>query len=608
MDTIKGLQLPLFDIESTWRPPAKILNTASTIAVDLETRDPLLKRRGPGFLYGQGEPIGVAIATNEGKMYLPFNHQGGDNLDLSLVKMITRDFMSKADEIVMANATYDLGWLLEWGVPMPRGIVRDIQVAEALIDEEQRSYSLNTLSLKYLNIEKNESMLRQAAETYRINPKSEMWKLPARYVGAYAEDDAAQTLLCYEKQKPQLSELGLWKVWDLECDITKICSKMTRKGIRVDLDAASQLNEKLKKEETEIKNRLRFNVNSANEVATFLEKTFQERVPKTLKGNYSITDQYLNELGYKEAKEIVHLRQLTRLRKTFIEEGVLEKSYKGRIHAEFKQTTSEDGGTRSGRFSSKNPNMQQVPARSEIGQIIRKLYIAEDDALWAKCDYSSQEPRLQVHYGIVLGLKGAKDAKRAFDKGVKIYTFLEDNTGLPYATCKMLVLGIGYGMGVNSMAEKLNISVNECERIRQTFQQKVPYIQQLFDRCRAKAQKDGFIRTVLGRRSNFPWWESGNERVKGYENAKKKLGRSISRAFTNNALNRLIQGSAADQAKLAMKLCDEQGFDIRLPVHDEINAIVQNPKQATEIKEIMEQAIKFELDFVADLDLGTSWK
>ena len=90
-------------------------------------------------MYGQGEPIGVAIATEEGKMYLPFKHQGGDNLDLSLVKMITRDFMSKADEIIMANATYDLGWLLEWGVPMPRGIIRDIQVAEALIDEEQRS-------------------------------------------------------------------------------------------------------------------------------------------------------------------------------------------------------------------------------------------------------------------------------------------------------------------------------------------------------------------------------------------------------------------------------------------------------------------------------------
>ena len=182
MDTVTGLQLPLFDIESAWRPPAKILSTASTIAVDLETRDPFLTKRGPGFLYGQGEPIGVAIATEEGKMYLPFKHQGGDNLDLSLVKMITREFMSKADEIVMANATYDLGWLLEWGVPMPRGIIRDIQVAEALIDEEQRSYSLNTLSLKYLGIEKNEKMLRQAAETYRINPKSEMWKLPARYV------------------------------------------------------------------------------------------------------------------------------------------------------------------------------------------------------------------------------------------------------------------------------------------------------------------------------------------------------------------------------------------------------------------------------------------
>ena len=189
--------------------------------------------------------VGVAIADKHHQIYLPFDHFGGDNLDKQTVLSYVKYAINKADEIIMANATYDLGWLetLSLSVSCP---VRDIQVAEALIDEEKFSYSLDSISKKYLKKGKKEDGLQNAADTYGINAKSDMWKLPARHVGKYAEADARLTYDAYQHQIPILKEQGLWKVWELECELIPVLVYMSRMGVPVDLDAAEQLNTQLK--------------------------------------------------------------------------------------------------------------------------------------------------------------------------------------------------------------------------------------------------------------------------------------------------------------------------------------------------------------------------
>jgi DNA polymerase I-like protein with 3'-5' exonuclease and polymerase domains len=607
------MQIPLFEPQSKWRPPAVLPELDSVISVDLETHDPNIKKSGPGYKRRDGKVVGVAIADKHHQIYLPFDHFGGDNLDKQTVFSYVKYAINKADEIIMANATYDLGWLETLGVEVSCP-VRDIQVAEALIDEEKFSYSLDSIAKKYLKKGKNEDKLRQAAYDYEVRTKDEMWKLPARHVGAYAEADARLTYDCYQQQIPTLKEQELWTVWELECELIPVLVYMSMKGVPVDLDAAEQLNSDLKVKEIALLNEFKnLDIWSPQQLGKYCE-SLGLKVPRTDKGNYSVAKEFLNHCEHPQVQKIAEARSINRLRKVFIEDIILNQNHNGRIHADFRQTASDEGGTRSGRLSSSNPNMQQVPKRSDIGKRIRSLYIAEPGKLWCKADYSSQEPRLQVHYAL-LGqfgrpLPGAEDARLAFANGQKLYTFFEKATGLPYDTCKMLCLGISYGMGMQKMARTLGVSDELCKTTMRKFNKEAPFLKILFDNVMNRASTKGYIKTILGRRARFDFWTHSFDEtpVKHYGHAKSKWGdKELFRAFTSKALNRLIQGSAADQAKVAMVNAYKAGMDLRLPVHDEINAMVDNKEESDKLKEIMEQAIQLRVPVVADIDLGPTW-
>jgi DNA polymerase I-like protein with 3'-5' exonuclease and polymerase domains len=607
------MQIPLFEPQSKWRPPAVLPELDTVISIDLETHDPNIKKSGPGYKRRDGKVVGVAIADKHHQIYLPFDHFGGDNLDKQTVFSYVEYAINKADEIIMANATYDLGWLetLGVGVSCP---VRDIQVAEALIDEEKFSYSLDSIAKKYLKKGKKEDGLQTAADTYEISAKSDMWKLPARHVGKYAEADARLTYDAYQHQIPILKEQGLWTVWELECELIPVLVYMSRMGVPVDLDAAEQLNNDLKIKESALLNEFKnLDIWSPQQLGKYCE-SLGLVVPRTEKGNYSVAKDFLLHCEHPQVKKIQEARSINRLRKVFIEDIILNQNHNGRIHADFRQTASDEGGTRSGRLSSSNPNMQQVPKRSDIGKAIRQLYIAEQGSLWCKADYSSQEPRLQVHYAL-LGqfgkpLPGAEQARLAFEQGEKLYTFFEKTTGLPYDTCKMLCLGISYGMGMSKMAKTLGISDEFCKTTMRKFNKEAPFLKILFDNVMNRANTKGYIKTILGRRARFDFWTNdfNNTPVKTYGYAKAKYPEGqLFRAFCSKALNRLIQGSAADQAKVAMVHAYKAGMDLRLPVHDEINAMVADEQESNKLKEIMEQAIPLKVPVVADIDLGGTW-
>ena len=607
------MQQPLFAPQSNWRPPAILPSFSEQVAIDLETCDPNLKSQGPGYKRHDGYVVGIAIADKHQSVYLPFNHLGGDNLDKDLVISYVRSVVQNASEVLFANASYDLGWLGTLGVEVPCP-VRDVQIAEALIDEECFSYSLNNLAKKYLDNEKDEKGLREAAEAYELDAKGEMYKLPARFVGEYAEADTRLTYDIYQKQVPILKEQDLWKVWEIECKLTPVLVHMTKKGVPVNLDKAADLNKKLKQKEENLRKHFSgLDIWSPPQLAKHIE-SLGLVVPRTEKGNPSVSKEFLQTCEHPLVQQIYEARIINRLRKVFIQDIILNKNYKGRIHADFKQTASDSGGTRSGRLSSANPNMQQVPKRSDIGKAIRELYVAEPDSLWCKADYSSQEPRLQVHYAL-LGefgkpLPGAVEAKQAFENGEKLYTFFEKATGLPYDTCKMLCLGISYGMGNKKMARTLGISDELCSDTMRKFNQKAPFLKILFDNCMNTASSRGYIKTILGRRARFDFWMPSfeDQPVKTLHIARGRYkGKPLFRAFVSKALNRLIQGSAADQAKLAMVNAYDAGFDMRLPVHDEINAMVSSEQESKQLATIMEEAIPLNVPVVADIDLGPTW-
>lgn len=603
---------------SFWRSPTSLPQLSGEIAIDLETYDPYLRQTGPSYKRNEGFVVGIAIADANNTLYLPFAHEGGDNLPKNLVLKYVSDQIKNASCILFANALYDMGWLHTLGISIDC-TVRDIQVAEALIDEEQFSYSLNNLSIKYLDRPKDEVHLKKAAEAYGVDPKAGLWKLAARHVGTYAEIDARNTWDIYQHQKPILDKANLTKIWELECKVTKVLLNMTLKGVPVDLLAAEEYNDILKKEEADLSSQFgNLDIWSPQQLGHYCETTLGIKVPRTDKGNFSVDKFFLKGTNNPTLASICKLRSINRLRKVFIEDIILGQNYKGRIHADFKQTASERGGTRSGRLSSSNPNMQQVPKRSDIGKKIRSLYIAEPDMLWCKADYSSQEPRLQVHYALLgdintgKALPKAEEARAAFAAGEKLYTFFEKETGLPYDTCKMLCLGISYGMGNKTMATQLDIGEEECKLVTEKFNAKAPFLRILFDNVMLRAKQKGEIKTILGRKAHFDFWMPSydDKPVKGYDNATKKYKdqiKNLQRAFVSKGLNRLIQGSAADQTKLAMVLAHDAGFDLRLPVHDEINAMVSTEAEAKELGKIMEEAITLKVPVVADIDLGPTW-
>jgi DNA polymerase I-like protein with 3'-5' exonuclease and polymerase domains len=552
-------------------------------------------------------------------VYLPVRHLS-DNIDLSIAVSYLKDLFKIPRRYLFANAGYDLGWLRTEGIRFhPNSKFRDVQVAESLLDEEAPSYSLDALANKHLGKSKEEKLLRIIAEANNWkNAKSYMHKIPAGYVSAYARADAEWTLGIHEKQVPLLEAEDLtnngYNILEIEDKITPICHEMTWSGVEIDLKGADELNEKLKEDEFFLRKEVgQLNIWAVEELAERFDK-LSLPYGKTDKGNPSIPQQLLDSCDHPFASAVRKLRQIDRLRSAYLEATIIGKSIKGRLHAQFLQTAREEGGTRTGRFSSQHPNLQQVPKRSEIGKLIRKVFIKDTDSYgWCKCDYSSQEPRLAVHYALLSNFEGAKEAKEYFVQGKKLYDFFKDVTNIDYDKCKALYLGKCYGMQPKRMGEELGVTTEEAKQISEQFDQKAPWLWMLFRNVETSAKKKRFIKTIAGRKSHFDNWIPRNEwnavPIKGKENFEAKNPDTTAKLHgTYKAFNRLIQGSAADQTKRALVLMWESGLKPQLTVHDEINRSVQNEKEALLQKEIMENAIPLQLPVVADMDLGDTWQ
>jgi DNA polymerase I-like protein with 3'-5' exonuclease and polymerase domains len=610
------IQKPLFSPQVEWTPPEefKDLSKYDEIAIDLETKDPELKTMGSGSVTGRGRIVGIALAVEDWSGYYPIAHEGGGNMDEKKVMDYFRTVLNYPSRKIFHNAMYDVCFIRAAGLQIAGDIV-DTMIAGSLVDENRFRYDLGSMGRDYLGKGKNEAILTETAREWGVDAKSEMYKLPAMYVGEYAERDAEMTLELWQEMKKEIYAQDIEDIFKLETELFPCLVDMRFLGVRVDVEAAHKLKEQLLAEEKaclqKVKTETQVDVQiwAARSIAQVFEKL---RLPfdRTEKTNSpSFTKNFLQNHPNPVVKHIARAREINKAHTTFID-TILKHSHNGRIHAEINQLRSDSGGTVTGRFSYANPNLQQIPARNkELGPKIRSLFIPEEGCKWGVFDYSQQEPRLVVHYAAIQNMYAAGDVLDAYKDGdADFHQIVADMAEIPRDQAKTINLGLFYGMGKNKLQAELGVNKERAEELFKQYHARVPFVKQLMDSVMARAQDRGKVRTLLGRLCRFHLWEPnqfGIHKALPHEAALAEHGPGIKRAYTYKALNRLIQGSAADMTKKAMIDLHKEGITPHIQVHDELDISVSD--NADKIKDIMESAVQLEVPNKVDYESGPNW-
>lgn len=643
------MQIPMFAAPAAWRPPAMDSLPewagAKRIGFDLETCDPTLKTLGPAVRRG-GFIAGISFAIEDGpKHYLPIRHKGGDNLPVEQVLAYVRtQAASFKGELVGANLGYDLDYAAHEGIEFP-GVeyYRDVTIADPLIHELHMRYSLEEISKRLGLPGKDETLLRLAAQQHGLDPKRDLWQLPARYVGAYAEQDAALPLQVVRRQERLIDDNDLWRIYNLESKVVPVLVRMRRKGVRVHTGRLDDVERWALQQETGALKKVLVHsgvkiavgdVWKAGAIAPALE-AIGVALNKTSTGGWNIDKDVLGSIDHPVAKALAWARKTNKLRTTFVK-SVREHMVRGRIHCTFRQIAAEDDageqkGARFGRLSCTDPNMQQQPSRDEFATMWRSIYLPEEGEEWASLDYSQQEPRWTTHFAAVCGFPKAAQAAQAYHDDPKIdnHQFMADLTGLPRKFAKNLYLGLCYGEGGAKLSQECGFPTRfacavgrgrdrrvsyhatreaameerraagdgyvfetageEGQNVIDQFDARAPFIRRLAKYAEEVAKSRGSITTIGGRKLHFP------ERPDG------------SYDWAHKALNRLIQGTSADQMKAALVAMDGAGLPLMLQVHDEAALSIKDRAQAVAGADIMRGVYEARVPFRVDIEIGPSW-
>ena len=613
------MQIPLFKPQTEWVPPESFpdLSQECEIAIDLETKDPNLNHAmGSGSIVKNGNIVGISVATQTWSGYFPIAHEGGGNMDKALVRKWLQEVLNNSADKIFHNSMYDVCWLRSEGYTI-KGRIIDTMIGAAIVDENQLRYDLNSCSRRYLGQSKDEAALYDAAKSWGVDAKAEMYKLPAMYVGSYAEKDAELTYKLWQELKKEIEHQDIHDVWKLETDLFPCLVDMRFLGVRVNQEQAAIEKETLVEQEKKLLHEVKQKTNVEVQIwaARSISQVFDklklpyDRTAKTQAPSF--TKNFLMHHPHPVVKLIAQAREINKAHTTFID-TILKYTHKGRIHAEINQLRGDSGGTVTGRFSYRNPNLQQIPARNKnLGPRIRSLFIPEEKCTWGCFDYNQQEPRLVVHYAALQNLHGVNDVLDAYNAGdADFHTIVADMADIPRVQAKTINLGLFYGMGKNKLQAELGVNKEKAEEIFTQYHTQVPFVKQLMHAVMKRAQDSGKIRTLLGRLCRFHLWEPnqfGIHKALPHEQAILEHGPGIKRAFTYKALNKLIQGSAADMTKKAMLELYKAGITPHIQVHDELDISVESDKQAQQIVEIMESAVGLEVPNKVDYESGKNW-
>ena len=657
------------------------LTDIDIVSVDLETYDPDLKTKGSGAVRGIGYVCGIGISTGKQTLYFPIRHAMSGNLEPKPTWEILNKKLFQNPHIkkVFHNAMYDVCWIRAESGLMPKGELLDTMIAASIIDENRLRYTLDSISKDYLTESKYKYDLREKSlKEFGIkDPLNNMHKLPYSLVKDYAEQDVKLTLKLWKIFEPKLQETlyyneetkekkNLQKIFKLETDLFPCLVDMKFKGVRVDVEKAKQFGHKLETEREQLIKNIHKDTGIKVEIwasASIKRLLIQQKITDyktTPKSEMpQLPKQYLRTHKNKYLRMIARARECDKAKNAFVE-GLLSFVHKGRIHADINQIRSDQGGTVTGRFSMSNPNLQQVPAKGEIGKRIREIFIPEEECTWGSFDYSQQEPRIVVHYASKFNFPGIEKLSDAYKENpnTDFHKIVANMANIPRTQAKTINLGLFYGMGRMKLQKELEISPEEAKDLFHDYHSKVPFIKELSNGLIEFAEQHGLIYTLGDRFCRFDRWEpyekqwnaalgrfeievkveqkKYNEEKKEWETvifyeykpvpvltkeqAKLKyheqypedvdynnFNKHYRLAFTYRALNRLVQGSAADMTKQAMVDLYKMGIVPHIQIHDELCISIPNKEIALKIKDTMENAIRLKIPNKVDYASGNNW-
>ena len=636
------IQTPLWQPPLTWTPPKlselPSWRDARRICLDVECRDDRIHELGPGVRRG-GYVCGIAFAIEDGQAhYLPIRHEGGGNLDPTHVWNYLRDNAALlGGEVVFNSAPYDLDYLWENGVAFPKvKFYRDVQVAEPILDDLQRKNNLDAVCARRGLRGKDERALKEHAKAWGVDPKRGLWRLHAGAVGAYAEQDVRAPLELLRRQERDIEEQGLQETYDLESRVTPALVRMTRRGLRIDLDEMDRVEAWAKERRQNYVDQIHHLTGRRIESLANARELYPAlrarglRVPTpvhkgTGKPMPSITKLWLQQQDDDVARAVISGREFDKLLGTYVA-GFRKHMVGDRLYPSFKQLAGasdddadedEAEGARFGRVAAKHPNVHAQMKRSkEIQKRWRKVIVPDEGKTWVKGDMSQQEPRLTVHYAELCRLPGARQAGNAFrdDPCFDPYKLMVDlcKTGAPDEDLaklrddlKEVYLGKCYGKGGGKMAKKLRLPTEwkvskysgkeyegagpEAQAIIDRFDRGVPYVKALARLCTRAAKAKKYIVALGNRRVRFELDENGEIKDE------------------HKALNKLIQGGAAHQTKTALVHLDDEGFPLQITVHDEFGYSGDDQEEARTMGQIMCDAVTLRVPSRVDIEMGGSY-
>lgn len=653
--------------DTGWRVPQPHewpnLSAARYVSFDTETKDLNLDEKGPGWGRNDAHIVGISVAAEawngeRGAWYFPMRHEFDSHLNLDARNVLgwANHWLSQPTDKIGANLTYDIGNLKAEGVHVG-GRLYDVQFAEALIDNEAR-VALDVLSQKYLTTGKiTAAMYQWIREAYPNTPESklrrEIYRTPPQLVGPYAIGDAFQPLEIIKIQERILLSEGLLDTFRLECDLIPMMVAMRMRGVRVDLARAEEMLSILARDTQTLYQEAyeRFGMplhsSDSGQVGPWLS-AMGVVVPRTEAGAYSIRKEWLAGLEHPAGELVNNIREHEKIMSTFLRGYVLNKNENGRLHPQFHQLKGDDNGTMVGRFSSSDPNLQNIPSRTKLGKRVRECFVPDHGHYgWRKFDYSQIHYRLLAHYAVDKGDGSADELRASYINDRKMdyhmavykrvapfmgwsqdYTLdakgeFNDEIKMKRRPIKNVNFGLLYGQSSKSLAYKAGFTPAQADEFFTGYHKGAPYVAATMEAIGEEVQRDGFVTTIGGRRIRFHYWEpirknwENPETPLHYNAAIAKWGSGIKRAYEYRGVNYKFQGSEPDLMKRGMLACWNSGvFNVvgvpLITVHDELDFSVMDdsPEQREAydfIQHTMQETTKLRIPVFVDESNGPSW-
>ena len=630
-------QLGMFMPESRWSPPAELpdLRGQSNVAIDLETKDDgLAAGRGSGWARGQVRIAGMGVAWGQpGQVrgqYFPVRHPGSTFTPEQIGSWLRDHLACDSVTFHFHNGPYDLGCMrAEFGL-LPPARIQDTTAKAVLINENRPTYKLDPLCQAYGLPGKDENLLREAAAAMGISAsrvKENMWRMEAQYVGPYGEADPVQTLELSYLLEREIENQELQDAYQLEMDLIPMIQEMRWRGIRVDTELGEEVCTDLRRQRDEVLTDLGHRLGRHNltidmcRSPQFLEYWHDQegikypRTPKTRRGSF--TADWMRKHEHWLPRLVARADQLEEAASKFVEGFILQYAHRGRLHADINQFKSDDGGTRTHRFSYSDPALQQMPGdkQPELKKLIRGLFLPEPGERWGALDYSQQEYRLIVHYAARLGLPGAQEALERYraDAKTDFHQMVADMTGLPRRNAKDVNFAKVYGAGLGQFASMTGMTTERAKETMEQYDRQLPFPKALDAHCKTVARSTGYVLMIDGARMHFDRWEpaewddrDGSPLPMGAAR-QRWPGKRLVRAFTHKSMNGVIQGGAARHTKSAMRDCWRERIVPLIQMHDELSFSFSSRSDAMRARELMRDTIKLEVPMMVDAEFGRDW-